>query len=126
MIDKRDIYVLLAEDDSNSSKLIVDYLSAYGCTVHAVYDGLSAIEQINSSDFDIMILDLRLPGQNGFVTAEQTRRIKNSNELPIIVTSAFTDQANKLKAYQAGANFFLGKPIDLVELRMIIKNIIAK
>ncbi len=124
MADK--IKVLLVEDEYNSRKLIVDYLSACGFEVEAVDDGLSAIEKIDEHQYDIMILDLRLPGQNGFVVAEQTRRTKNGAELPIVVTSAFTDQANKLKAYQAGANFFLNKPIDLRELKMIVQNIVVK
>jgi DNA-binding response OmpR family regulator len=126
MTNKKSIKVLLVEDEYNSRKLIVDYLSAYGFEVEAVDDGLSAIERINEHRYDIMILDLRLPGQNGFVVAEQIRRTKNGAELPIVVTSAFTDQANKLKAYQAGANFFLSKPIDLRELKMIVQNTVIK
>jgi CheY-like chemotaxis protein len=65
---------------------------------------------------------LRLPGQNGFVVARQLRQEQETAGVPIIVTSAFVDKANKMKAYQAGVNFFLGKPVDLQELLLIVQN----
>ncbi|MDR0434161.1 MAG: response regulator [Gracilibacteraceae bacterium] len=115
-------HILVIEDDWNSRLLMVDFLSARGWRVSSAEDGLTAIDLVEKEKYDIIILDLRLPGQNGLVVARQLRSRAETANTPIIVTSAFVDQANKMKAYQAGANYFLSKPVDLTELLFIVRN----
>ncbi|MDR1605389.1 MAG: response regulator [Gracilibacteraceae bacterium] len=115
-------HILVIEDDRNSRLLIVDFLSAHGWRITEAEDGLTALSLARQEKFDIIVLDLRLPGQNGLVVARQLRQTEETAQVPIIVTSAFVDKANKMKAYQAGANFFLGKPVDLQELLLIVQN----
>lgn len=116
--------ILIVEDDPNSALLVKDFLTLQGFAIEHVKDGLSAVEKIVTEAFSLVILDLRLPGQNGFVTAEKIRQTTNGAVLPIIVLTAFADTQNKLRAYQAGANLVLAKPVDIKELYHIVNNFI--
>jgi DNA-binding response OmpR family regulator len=117
---KKTKQILFIEDDVGSRTLLCDYLEAHGYKVTAFEDGLSGMAAAAEHEYDFVILDLRLPGQNGFVVAQEIKRLHP--QVPIIVTSAFADQAHKLKSYQAGANFFLSKPLDLHELLLLLQN----
>lgn len=116
--------ILIVEDDENSALLLKDFFSIKGFTTSHVKDGITAIDIIKSENFHIIILDLRLPGQNGFVTVEKARQLPGGAKLPIIILTAFADSQNKLRAYQAGANFVLSKPVNIKELYHIIKNLL--
>ena len=116
--------ILIVEDDPNSALLVKDFLTLKGFSIEHVKDGLSAVEKIATDAFSLVILDLRLPGQNGFVTAEKIRQTAKGAALPIIVLTAFADTQNKLRAYQAGANLVLAKPVDIKELYHIVNNFI--
>lgn len=116
--------ILIVEDDPNSALLIKDFLTLKGFTTDHVLDGLTAVEKIEPGDYAMVILDLRLPGQNGFVTAEKIRQTSAGISLPIIVLTAFADTQNKLRAYQSGVNFVLSKPVDIKELYHIVNNLI--
>jgi len=121
MLDNANILVI--EDDPNSATLVYDLLTAMGAHVVCVNNGVDGIKKLNGSDFfHLVILDLRLPGQNGFVVAEHIRSLER--KIPIIVTSAFTDAANKLRAYEVGVNYIVGKPIDTMELYYIVHNML--
>ncbi|SMB98649.1 Response regulator receiver domain-containing protein [Thermanaeromonas toyohensis ToBE] len=116
------IKILVIEDDPNSARLLHDLLTRQGAIVVCENNGPAAMARIEKENFDLILLDLRLPGQNGFVVAEHLRRHPASANLPIIVISAFADRQNRLRAYEAGADIFLSKPIDVQELLLIIKN----
>ena len=119
----QDLKILIAEDDGNSAKLVVDFLTAKGVKYiqHAI-DGITAMAMADRELFDVAIVDLRLPGENGFMVTEHIRRFRNPTQTAIIVVSAFFDKQNKLRALESGANAFFGKPLDLKELLMMIGN----
>ena len=116
--------ILIVEDDANSALLLKDFLSIKGFITDHVKDGITAVGKIEATHYHIVILDLRLPGQNGFVTTEKIRQLTNGTQIPIIVLTAFADNQNKLRAYQAGANFVLAKPVNIKELHHIIRNLL--
>jgi len=116
--------ILIVEDDPNSALLVQDFLTLKGFTTEHVKDGLTAVEKIEAAGYCMVILDLRLPGQNGFVTAEKIRQTAAGVSLPIIVLTAFADTQNKLRAYQSGVNFVLAKPVNIKELYHIVNNLL--
>jgi DNA-binding response OmpR family regulator len=116
--------ILLAEDDYNSALLLKDFFSLKGFAVDHVKDGLSAVSSIMEKPYDIVLLDLRLPGQNGFVTTEKIRQTPQGARVPIIVQTAFADAQNKLRAYQSGINLVIAKPVDIKELFHIVNNLL--
>lgn len=114
--------ILIIEDDKRSQKLIADYLSMHGYEVLAASDGHTAVDMAEKHSPNVIILDLRLPGRNGFVVLKLLREMEACAETPIIVTSAFDDYANRMQAYKSGANYFMAKPIDIAELRAVVDN----
>ncbi|MDR2007010.1 MAG: response regulator [Acidaminococcales bacterium] len=116
--------ILLVEDDYNSALLLKDFFTLKGFTVDHVKDGLSAVKSITEKPYDMVLLDLRLPGQNGFVTTEKIRQTPEGAFVPIIVQTAFADAQNKLRAYQSGVNLVIAKPVDIKELFYIVNNLL--
>ena len=122
MEDKR---ILIVEDDENSALLLKDFFRIKGFVTGHVKDGITAVNKIEAEEFHAIILDLRLPGQNGFVTTEKIRQTAGGSRIPIIVLTAFADSQNKLRAYQVGANYVLSKPVNIKELFHIITNLLS-
>lgn len=118
--------VLIAEDDPNSARLISDYLAAKGAQITWKKDGGEALEEAQAGNYDLLILDLRLPGKNGFVVAREIRNDEHLFDLPIIVTSAFPDEQNLLRSYQLGVNLFLSKPVNLKKLFLHVKSLVTR
>lgn len=115
---EKGIKILLVEDDANNARLLKDYLSYKGALVIHKENGLEAIKTIEEESFDLAIIDLRLPGENGFVVTEKIK--KENIYTPVIITSAFSNQQNKILSLQAGADNFLSKPLNRSELMLLI------
>ena len=119
----QDIRILIAEDDPNSAKLLTGFLrvKGVGCIRH-VSDGIEAIDLAEKEHFDVAIVDLRLPGENGFMVTECIRKTAAPSATAIVVVSAFADKQNQLRAFESGASAFFSKPVDLKELLLMIRN----
>lgn len=118
-------HILVVEDDPNSATMLVDLLTSCGYTVRCESTGPGAVERIKNEPPDLVLLDLRLPGQNGFMVAEAIRRNPSSARIPIIVLSAFADRQNRLRAFQSGVNLVMSKPIDTDELPLAVANLLS-
>lgn len=118
--------ILIAEDNPNSARLIFDYLTAKGAQLTWEKDGSETLKRVKRSHYDLLVLDLRLPGKNGFVVAQEIRNNEHLFDLPIIVTSAFPDEQNLLRSYQLGVDLFLSKPVDLKKLYWQAKNLTSR
>lgn len=117
--------ILVIEDDPNSTKLLVDLLTAHGYRVMSESTGLAGIKRVKEEAVDLLILDLRLPEQNGFMVAESVRRHPAAAPMPIVVISAYNDRQNRLRAYRSGVNVVLSKPVDTAELVLMVSNLLA-
>lgn len=123
-MQSRSAKVLVVEDDQNSATLLTDLLTAHGHSVLTESSGFAATERAKEELVDLVILDLRLPEQNGFVVAESIRQDPVTAAVPIIVVSAYNDRQNRLSAYRSGVNVVLSKPVDTAELVSIVSNLL--
>jgi len=110
--------ILYAEDDKTIAFLVEDSLESY-YDISCYSDGESALEAFNSLDFDICLLDIMMPGLNGFEVAQQIRS-KNS-EIPIIFISAKALKEDRIKGLKIGADDYLVKPFSIEELMLKIE-----
>jgi CheY-like chemotaxis protein len=124
-MESRNARILVVEDDPNSATLLVDLLTAHGHTVSCEATGLAATRRLKDDPVDLVILDLRLPEQNGFMVAEFIRRNAATAKVPMIVVSAYNDRQNRLRAYRSGVNVTLSKPVDTAELVLVVSNLLA-
>lgn len=105
--------ILIVEDDKAIGELEQDYLVAAGLEVEVVGDGALALEAAAQEGWDLFVVDLMLPGLDGFSLCAELRRI---SPRPIIVVSALGAEADKVRALGLGADDFVTKPFGPAEL----------
>lgn len=106
--------ILLIEDEKHLSEAIVHLLKKHSYTVDAVYDGIDGYDYILSDIYDIVILDVMLPGMNGFDVLSKVR--SEGIETPIIMLTARSQLHDKLEGLDKGADDYLTKPFQMEEL----------
>ena len=116
-------HVLIVDDDDRIRNLLKDYLYENNYTVSTAENADQAKERLQHIKFDIIILDVMMPGQNGY---ELTKEIKKKIKVPIILLTAKGEVENRIKGLELGADDYIGKPFEPKELLLRIKNIINK
>jgi len=106
--------VLIVEDERKMAELLKEGLEEENHLVSIAFDGRAGLEFATSSEFDAIVLDLMLPGLDGFEVARRLRR--RQNETPILVLTARDAIADVAKALDLGADDYLTKPFSFVEL----------
>ena len=123
-MDEEKIRVLIAEDEDGLRTTIAAWLGDEGFVVEQASNGLDAIKLVQSQDFDIALLDIRMPGVNGL---EVLRFIKkNSAVTDIVMMTAMSDISMAVEAMKLGAKEYLSKPIDLDQLVPQLRSLVRK
>ncbi len=107
---------LVVEDDPDIVELIDHYLRPEGFSVESVSDGRRALERLRSRAFDVVILDLQLPGMDGLSVCTELRRDKQTRSLPVIMLTARGDEADRVAGLEVGADDYVVKPFSPKEL----------
>ena len=105
--------ILIIEDDRLAADLERDYLEASGFEVEIVGNGIEGQAKAEAEDFDLMLLDVMLPGKNGFDICREIRQKKN---LPIILLTARTEEIDKVRGLGLGADDYIVKPFNPTEM----------
>jgi signal transduction histidine kinase/DNA-binding response OmpR family regulator len=112
--------ILVVDDDSHVGRTLLDVLSQNGFQGTRAESGEEALEMLGKATYDLVLLDVRMPGLNGFDTCVRIRE-SHGLALPIIMLTAFGDPTSVRKGYDAGADDFLQKPIDTPQLVLKVK-----
>ena len=115
--------ILVVEDEKNIAELERDYLEANGYTVEMEFDGKSGLDKALGSDYDLVILDVMLPGIDGF---EVCRQIRKHKECPVLMVSAKKDDIDKIRGLGLGADDYITKPFSPSELVARVKAHLAR
>lgn len=107
-------HILIAEDDTNTRKLMSAILRQNGYEVLAAQDGAEALELLEASQVDLMILDIMMPRMDGYRLTEKIR--ENGNMVPILMVTAKEASADKVRGFRAGTDDYMVKPVDEEEL----------
>ena len=116
------IRILVVDDEKPICDLIDINLSAAGYDCKTVQDGLAAIELIEREDFDLILLDIMLPGADGFDIMEYIRPLK----VPVIFITAKNNVRDKIKGLKLGAEDYLVKPFDVLELMARVEVVLRR
>jgi len=114
--------ILLVEDDIDLAENIIDYLELQSDSVDYASSGEAAIEFLHSNHYDAIILDINLPGIDGFEVCKIIR-LNFHMSIPILMLTARSMLADKLEGFQSGADDYLSKPFELAELNMRLESI---
>lgn len=116
--------LLIVEDDKEINRLLCDFLSAQGYTVHSASDGLTAMRMLREhTELSLVLLDLMLPFQSGDRTLEELRHF---SDVPVIVLSAKSTTQTKVDLIRMGADDYITKPFDLDELLVRIEAVLRR
>ncbi|MFA4956120.1 MAG: response regulator [Candidatus Methanoperedens sp.] len=115
--------VLIVEDDPNNMELMTIVLKHYGHETIGAFTGESGIEKAAASRPDLILMDINLPGIDGFETTRRMRKIESILHVPIIaITASMAFDTNTIQ--KAGCNGYLEKPINLLTINDTIMGII--
>ena len=105
--------VLIVEDQPEISSIVTKYLESHGFNTYVAKDGFEALSFFNSLTIHLMILDIMLPGIDGYDVLREVRKI---SEIPVIMLTAKQDEADRLKGFDTGADDYVVKPFSVKEL----------
>jgi DNA-binding response OmpR family regulator len=108
-----DVHILVVEDDEDINRLLCDIVKKNGYRPQPAYSGTEALLHLERQSWDLVMLDLMLPGMTGVALLEQ---IRNDSDTPVIILSAKLEQQTKISALRAGADDYITKPFDIEEV----------
>jgi len=122
-MNKNIFHILVVDDDDRIRELVKQYLEENNFLVTTAADAFEAKKKIDIIKFDILILDIMMPGKSGL---SLTKEIKKTNQTPVILLTAKGESADRIQGLEIGADDYLGKPFEPKELLLRIKNILNK
>ncbi len=102
--------LLIVEDNSDYRELLTSFLENAGHEVFSAADGESAVCLADNSDFNLIVLDLMLPGMDGY---EVCRRIREKNDVPVIMLTALDSETHQMKGYMLRIDDYIAKPVSM-------------
>lgn len=115
--------ILIVEDDKAIGELERDYLEADGFTIDIAADGTAGLEKAKTNQYDLLILDVMLPGADGF---EIIRAVRKDQDIPILMVSARREDVDKIRGLGLGADDYISKPFSPSELVARVKAHLAR
>src|SRR5207249_2832908 len=115
--------ILVIDDDVELCSLVAEYLGAEGFTVESKHDGENGLERALSGDHLLVVLDVMLPGMNGF---EVLRRIREMSRAPVLLLTARGEDVDRIVGLEIGADDYLPKPFNPRELVARIRAILRR
>jgi two-component system phosphate regulon response regulator OmpR len=116
-------HILIIDDDERIRNLLVRYLERHDCVVMAAEDAVHAKEYLKEFIYDILIVDVMMPGQSGF---EFARDVRLTSDVPMLFLTAKTELSDKAEGFDSGADDYLLKPFEPEELLMRIDAILKR
>jgi len=107
------IKVLIVDDDRKLCRLVGDYLGPMGYDVEAAHTGLAGLEKAMAGDFHVMILDVMMPGMDGFEVLKKLRKV---SDIPVLMLTALGDETDRVVGLEMGADDYLPKTFSTREL----------
>ncbi len=116
-------HILVVDDDDRIRNLLKEYLNDNNFMISTAQDANDAKTKLKHFKFDLIVLDVMMPGQDGY---SLTKEIRTKNNQPIILLTAKGEVENRIKGLEFGADDYISKPFEPKELLLRIKNIISK
>ncbi|MEM8687325.1 MAG: response regulator transcription factor [Pseudomonadota bacterium] len=116
-------HILVVDDDRRIRDLIKDFLATHGFRVSTASDAAQAREQLAGLSFDLLVLDVMMPGESGL---ELAKSIREEGDVPILILSALADPEHRIDGFESGGDDYLVKPFEPRELVLRINSILKR
>jgi two-component system phosphate regulon response regulator PhoB len=123
--DPGDIDILVVDDEKDVVEVVGHFLEEEGYTVHAAHDGEEALEMA-SGDVDLIVLDIMLPGVDGYEVCKKLRARVETEEIPIVFLSAKTEEEDQIEGLMLGGDDYLTKPVSPQVLVAHVKAVLRR
>jgi DNA-binding response OmpR family regulator len=122
MVTERRKKVLIVDDESSMVSVLQRHVSNAGYGFETAGNGQEALEKIEKDQPDLVLLDLVMPGMNGFETCRRIRENEKTKKIPVLIITALRSESDSASAAASGANEFIVKPIDGAHLAKRIRH----
>ena len=116
--------ILIVDDEEKNIKLLKAILSMEGFSIRRALDGKTALDMVAQKHPDLILLDVMMPGINGFDVCRKLKENESTRTIPILMVTALKEKKDRLMAIEAGADDFLSKPIDAIEIQVRVKSLL--
>lgn len=124
MTERKNKKILIADDLPDNREILSIILGDLGYATITANDGIEAVSAAKKESPDLVILDIMMPNMDGFEACKIIKEDPDTTHLPIIIVSALTDTENRIEGLSAGANDFISKPFNRIELTVRVKNLL--
>jgi two-component system, cell cycle response regulator DivK len=121
-----DYTVLIVEDNEKNRKLMRDLMRVHGYQYLEAEDGLAGVEAAREHHPDLILMDIQLPGLDGYSATQQLKADESTRAIPIVVVTSFAMQGEEGRARQAGCDAYLSKPIDIHQLIATVQRLLPQ
>lgn len=116
--------ILIADDNHQNCELLDAYLSDQSYKIEMVHDGQQALDAISRAQPDLLLLDIMMPKVSGYEVCQRLKSNPQTRDIPVIMVTALTEMGDIEKAVNAGADDFLTKPVNKLELTTRVKSLL--
>ena len=116
--------ILIVDDNQQNCELLEAYLSGEGYQIDVAYDGVTTLERVGVDQPDLILLDIMMPKLSGYEVCQQLKLKEETRNIPVIMVTALNEVAAIEKAVKAGADDFLTKPVNKLELTTRVRSLL--
>jgi DNA-binding NtrC family response regulator len=121
---KKEIHILVVDDDQVLADMVVEYLSSRGFSANPAYSGIEALEKFRQGAFEIVITDLMMPDMDGMDLLEAVRKI--DSQVEVLVITGYGTISSAVQAIKNGAYDFIAKPFKMEDLEVVINRALER